>query len=110
LHRCEQNGPNFPANQSPDFLQTGHLTCGIFLLGFRCNRFHAADDVYGVVSRRAAVLQNFLHIVKNLLLLLWQNVRGVENGVDVLRKFRVLRLHCCFSSNGDGEIVGKRGD
>src|ERR1039457_4939893 len=26
LHRCEQNGPYFPASQSPDFLQVGHLT------------------------------------------------------------------------------------
>src|ERR1039458_2746769 len=29
LQRCEQNGPYFPANQSPDFLQVGHLTGGM---------------------------------------------------------------------------------
>ena len=32
LQRCEQNGPNFPANQSPDFLHAGHLTARPLIL------------------------------------------------------------------------------
>jgi hypothetical protein len=56
LHRCEQNGPYFPANQSPDFLQTGHLIRRLRSFGFRGNLFDVVDDIGGSFRRCSAAL------------------------------------------------------
>ncbi len=53
LQRSEQNGPNFPANQSPDFLQVGHLTVRPVLFGFGSNRLEIADHLGHIVRRHA---------------------------------------------------------
>lgn len=69
LQRSEQNGANFPANQSPDFLQVGHLTRNAELFRFLCNFFYVVEQVGRNIIRRAAILQDFLHVVINHLLL-----------------------------------------
>ncbi len=55
LQRSEQNGPNFPANQSPDFLQVGHLTARPILFGFGSNRLEITNHLGNIVRRRAAI-------------------------------------------------------
>jgi len=39
LQRDEQNGPCLSENQSPAFLQVGHFTVGVGLLGSGSNQF-----------------------------------------------------------------------
>ena len=53
LQRDEQNGPCFPENQLPAFLQVGHFTVVAGLLGSGSNQFE-------VVIRNAAKTRAFL--------------------------------------------------
>ena len=102
--------PEFPGQPVAGLFARRAFDLRQVLFGFRCDRFDVIDHIRRVVRRSAAVLQNFLHVVKNHLLLRRRKMRAVENGVDILRQFWLLRVQFFLSGNGRCQIIGKLGN
>ena len=82
--RREQNGPYWPANQSPVCWHTGHLIAVGTLFGFAGKVFEVVQQVFRGGVGRAGILQNFLQIIGNHLELGGGEVRAVGGSVQIL--------------------------